>query len=90
MDSLSEPVVWCFQLLQRAPAESKYLYFQCDKVELIIGLFLFSVSTLDNAAKIQGTSMAKWLLIQTAFYLLQFVVAGVLLGLVNRQKQGSV
>ena len=57
---------------------------------LIIGLFLFSVSTLANAAKIHVTSMAKWLLIQIAFHLLQFGVAGLLIGLVNRQKQGSV
>jgi hypothetical protein len=57
---------------------------------LIIGLFLFSVSTLANAAKIHVTSMTEWLLIQTAFHVLQFFVAGVLIGLVNRQKQGSV
>jgi hypothetical protein len=53
---------------------------------LLLGLFLFSVSTLANAAKIQVTSMTKWLLIQTAFHLLQFVVAGLLIGLVNRQQ----
>lgn len=54
---------------------------------LIFGLFLFSVSTLANAAKIHVTSMSHWLEIQTAFHLLQFVVAGVLIGLVNRQKK---
>lgn len=52
---------------------------------LIIGLFLFSVSTLANAAKIHVSSMMKWLLIQTAFHLLQFIVAGLLIGLVARQ-----
>jgi hypothetical protein len=53
---------------------------------LIIGLFLFSVSTLANAAKIQVTSMTKWFLIQAAFHLLQFVIAGVLIATVNRRK----
>ena len=52
---------------------------------LVIGLFLFSVSTLANAAKIHVTSMTKWLLIQTAFHLLQFIVAGLLIGLVARE-----
>jgi hypothetical protein len=56
---------------------------------LLLGLFLFSVSTLANAAKIQVTSMTQWLLIQTAFHLLQFVIAGLLIGLVNRQQQDS-
>lgn len=51
---------------------------------LALGLFLYSVSTLANAAKIDVTSMSKWLLIQTALHLLQFIVIGVLIGLVNR------
>ncbi|MEZ4968964.1 MAG: hypothetical protein R2814_04750 [Flavobacteriaceae bacterium] len=52
---------------------------------LTLGLFLFSVSTLANAAKIEVTSMQKWLFIQTVFHLLQFIVAGLFIGLVNRQ-----
>jgi len=53
---------------------------------LIMGTFLFSVSTLANAAKINVTSMSGWLLIQTAFHLLQFLVAGLLIGVVNKGK----
>lgn len=53
---------------------------------LIIGLFLFSVSTLANAAKIQVTSMTNWIFIQIAFHLLQFGVAGGLIGLVNARR----
>lgn len=53
---------------------------------LLFGFFLFSISTLANAAKINITSMANWLYIQTAFHLLQFSIAGLLIGLVNRQK----
>ncbi len=71
-----------------------YPYYSKDKstitkavvFSLTLGLFLFSVSTLANGAKIEVTSMSKWLLIQVAFHLLQFIVAGVLIGLVNRQK----
>jgi hypothetical protein len=53
---------------------------------LLFGLFLFSVSTLANAAKINVTSMPKWLLIQIGFHLLQFSIAGFFIGIVNRQK----
>ena len=47
---------------------------------LLMGLFLFSVSTLANAAKIEVSSMQTWLLIQAAFHSIQFLVAGVLIG----------
>ena len=49
---------------------------------LIMGLLLFSVSTLANAAKIQVSSMSTWLEIQAAFHLIQFVLAGAGIGLV--------
>ena len=51
---------------------------------LTMGLFLFSVSTLANAAKIIVSSMSMWLAIQVAFHLIQFAMAGVLIGLVNK------
>lgn len=49
---------------------------------LVMGLFLFSVSTLANAAKIQVTSMSTWLSIQTAFHLIQFLIVGAGIGAV--------
>ena len=52
------------------------------KFGLIMGLFLFSVSTLANAAKMQVSSMTTWLAIQSAFHLIQFVVVGAGIGLV--------
>ncbi|MBY0471542.1 DUF1761 domain-containing protein [bacterium] len=52
------------------------------KFGLIMGFFLFSISTLANAAKIQVSSMSTWLAIQSAFHLIQFVVAGAGIGLV--------
>lgn len=48
---------------------------------LVMGVFLFSVSTLANAAKILVTDMGTWLLIQAAFHVVQFVIAGALIGL---------
>lgn len=53
---------------------------------MVLGLFLFSVSTLANGAKIEVTSMSRWLQIQIAFHSLQFVVAGLFIGLVNKQQ----
>jgi len=71
-----------------------YPYFAGDRstlqkgliFTLIMGLFLFSVSTLANAAKIQVTSMTTWLGIQFVFHLIQFTITGVLLGWVFRDR----
>ena len=52
---------------------------------LLMGIFLYSVSTLANAAKIEVSSMQNWLLIQLAFHFLQFLTAGLFIGLVNRK-----
>lgn len=52
------------------------------KFGLLMGLFLFSVSTLANGAKIQVSSMSTWLAIQSAFHLIQFTIAGAGIGLV--------
>lgn len=67
-------------------AKNNYSVTTAVKFSLLMGLFLFSVSTLANAAKIQVGSMQNWLLIQLAFHLLQFAIAGILIGLVNKQK----
>ncbi len=50
---------------------------------LVMGVFLFSVSTLANAAKIVVGDMTTWLLVQGAFHAIQFVVAGALIGLAH-------
>ena len=52
------------------------------KFGLVMGLFLFSVSTLANAAKINVSSMSTWLAIQTAFHVIQFVIVGAGIGLI--------
>ena len=55
---------------------------------LLMGLFLFSVSTLANAAKIEVTSISSWLMIQTAFHVVQFLLAGAGIGLVYQKHDG--
>jgi hypothetical protein len=47
-----------------------------------MGLFMFSVSTLANAAKIHVASMSTWLMVQTAFHLIQFTAVGIGIGLI--------
>lgn len=53
---------------------------------LVMGLFLFSVSTLANAAKIEVSSMSSWLMVQSAFHLIQFTLAGAGIGLVFKKR----
>lgn len=48
---------------------------------LIMGLYLYSVSTLANAAKIMVASLPTWLGIQALFHVVQFVLAGAIIGL---------
>jgi hypothetical protein len=52
------------------------------KFGLLMGLFLFSVSTIANAAKINVTGLGAFLLLQAAFHALQFGAAGAVFGLV--------
>jgi hypothetical protein len=52
------------------------------KFSLLMGLFLFSVSTLANAAKIEVNGLGSFILIQAAFHTLQFAAAGAVFGLV--------
>jgi hypothetical protein len=52
------------------------------KFGLLMGLFLFSVSTLANAAKINVSGLGSFILIQAAFHTLQFAAAGAVFGLI--------
>jgi len=51
------------------------------KFGLLLGVFLFSVSTLANAAKINVNSLGNFMAIQAAFHFLQFTAAGAAMGL---------
>jgi hypothetical protein len=52
---------------------------------LLMGAFLFSVSTVANAAKIMVANVAAWFVVQAAFHVVQFVIAGALIGLAYRR-----
>ncbi len=73
--------------LFRFYARGNYTIMAAIKFSLLMGLFLFSVSTQANAAKIHVSNMQSWLLIQIAFTLVQFGVGGTLIGLVNSKKR---
>lgn len=61
-------------------------YKEAIKFSLLMGLFLYTVSTLANAAKIEVSPMGTWIAIQAAFHLLQFVACGLALGFVFSRK----
>lgn len=61
-------------------------YKEATKFSLLMGIFLYSVSTLANAAKIEVSPMGTWLTIQTVFHLIQFTVCGFVLGFVYSRK----
>ena len=52
------------------------------KFGLIMGVFLFSVSTLANAAKIQVSSVPTFISLQLAFHVIQFILVGIAIGLI--------
>ena len=56
------------------------------KFSLIIGLFLFSVSALANAAKIEVASMSTWIILQASFHFVQFIIVGILIGFVYSKR----
>ncbi len=54
---------------------------------MIMGLYMYTLSTVAFAAKTPVTSLPTWFGIQFAFHFLQFILAGVVLGLVFGKKQ---
>lgn len=71
-----------FALLYPRYCNDKSTLRESVKFSLIMGVFLFSVSTIANAAKIEVNPMGTWLAIQAAFHLVQFLACGVAIGLV--------
>lgn len=57
---------------------------------LIMGAFMFTTTTIAFAAKSEVSSMGAWFTVQTGFHLIQFLAAGVILGLVFGKKPGSM
>lgn len=61
-------------------------YREALQFSSLMGLFLFSVSTLANAAKIEVSPMNTWILIQLAFHFIQFILSGIVFGFVYSRK----
>jgi hypothetical protein len=61
-------------------------YKEAIQFSLLMGVFLYSVSSIANAAKIEVSPMSTWFAIQAVFHLLQFVVSGLALGFVYSRK----
>ena len=57
-------------------------YKSAIQFSLLMGLFLYSVSTLANAAKIEVSPMGTWLILQAAFHLIQYVACGLAIGFI--------
>jgi hypothetical protein len=55
------------------------------KFGLVMGLFLFTVSTLANVAKMQVSSISDFIIIQAAFHFIQFVIVGAVIGLLYKK-----
>jgi hypothetical protein len=53
---------------------------------LLMGVFLYSVSTLANVAKIEVSPMSTWILVQFAFHLIQFLACGIVFGFIYSRK----
>ena len=52
------------------------------KFGLLLGVFLYSVSTLANAAKMEVHGLGSFMVLQAVFHTLQFAGAGAAIGLV--------
>lgn len=61
-------------------------YKEAIQFSLLMGIFLYSVSTLANAAKIEVSPMSTWILVQFAFHLIQFVATGAVVGFIYSRK----
>ena len=61
-------------------------YKEAVTFSFLMGIFLYSVSTLANAAKIEVNPMGTWIAIQAAFHLIQFLAVGLAFGFVYSRK----
>ncbi len=61
-------------------------YKDAVQFSLLMGVFLYSVSTIANAAKIEVSPMTTWLGIQAGFHLIQFLACGFAIGFVYSRK----
>ena len=78
-------MAYLFPIFKRAGGNSRHYLMQGIKFGLLMGAFLFSVSTFANAAKIEVTSIPTWILLQFCFHGLQFTLTGIVFGWVYRE-----
>ena len=78
-------MAYLYPFFKRAGGSGGHYLKQGVKFGLLMGAFLFSVSTLANAAKIEVTSIPTWVLIQFCFHGLQFTLAGVVIGWASKE-----
>ena len=64
--------------------EARAPYASGLKFALLMGLFMFSVSTLAAAAKTEVNGMGRFMIVQVAFHLIQFGGTGLILGRLHR------
>ena len=53
-----------------------------------MGAFLFSISTMANAAKIVVSPLSTWFAVQTAFHFIQFTLVGFAFSWIYRERHG--
>ncbi|HSA59216.1 MAG TPA: DUF1761 domain-containing protein [bacterium] len=56
----------------------------------IMGLFMYTLTTIAFAAKTVVSSLTAWFAIQAAFHLIQFTLVGLLLGVIFGRKRAIV
>jgi len=56
---------------------------------VLAGLFLATSAVLAEAGKNYVTSLSNWLALETTYYLLQFMLSALVIGLVYGRKQGT-
>ena len=61
-------------------------YKEAIQFSLLCGVFLYSVSTIANAAKIEVSPLGTWLAIQAVFHLTQFGAVGVVFGFLHSRR----
>lgn len=67
-------------LFDRYYNPDKSSYGEGLRFSLLMGLFMFSTTTMANAAKMNVTSMSIWFLVQLGFHIVQFGTTGLMIG----------
>lgn len=85
---LASMIVQGFAIAHLFPlyAQNEYSIGKALTFSFIIGLIIFSVSTLAATAKIEVFFLSRWLLVQVTLHIIQFSLTGILLWIIYRNK----